>query len=159
MKKYILVLFMFPIICFSQIKGTDVEQATEIANDIVNAIAGIDPAAEFSTITSYLLSNNVQLICPTTLSEFKKYNNQYLCFHPNLRSIGIWYIYEGKPYRNFILLDENCIECKKNGTFTYRELELKAKEKDFYSNKLIALSSYLAKLIMNKEYINWVKTN
>jgi hypothetical protein len=160
MKKTILVLMIvFPVFCFSQVSEKKAKEIKETATEIMDAIDGVDPVKDYIKINEYVSKTFTSVIVKTSLDEYKKNDHFYLCFFPNKKTVGVFYLYKGKINLRPILLDASCQDCKVSGTLTYKELESKSLVSVFSEQMKHALAPFLANLIYNPDFITYMKSN
>ena len=155
MKKLLVILFFaLPIIGFSQVSNKDAKAIKEAAMDLEDLANGIEPTADYTTINNYLVKNNISTIGKTSLHEYKYNGHYFYTFSGQKKSAFVFWINKEKKVSIVsILLSPTCDICKVQGGMTYAELEQKAYSNTAYQDIKEGLSSFLANLMYNDDYL------
>jgi hypothetical protein len=160
MKKMILLLLLaIPVYCFSQVTEKKAKVIKETATEIMDALDGINPVTDYKKISDFVTQSLPQAIVKTTLDEYKKNGHFYICFCPNIKSIGVFYIYKEKINLRPIILDPTCQGCIVKSAYTFKEIESKSLVNTFFEKMKNSLTPYFANLIYHPDFVAYMKNN
>ncbi len=86
----------------------------------------------------------------------------YCAYNPYQQTVYMMWIDEGKSYYTAILLNENCVKCEellKQKKIGYKKISDWKAEWSLNLLKVSALNNYLASLVVNTKYQEWLKTH